>query len=264
VSRADDILVRIAASVRARLAATPAAPDLEAQALAIAAQGASRRSLRAALARPGVRVIAECKRRSPSAGWLRQEVDPVALACAYEAGGAAAISVVTEPEFFAGDTAWLAQVRAAVALPVLQKDFVLAPRQLYEAVLLGADAVLLIARLLDDGELAALLGLAARLGLEPLVEAHDGDELVRVLALPAPLVGVNARDLRRFTVNLDAAAALAARVPDDRIAVLESGVAGAADVRRALRLGVRRFLVGECLVRARDPRAALAELVACA
>jgi len=264
VSHADDVLARIAASVRTRLARTPAAPDLAARALETATRRANaRRSLREALSLSGVRVIAECKRRSPSAGWLRQDLDPVALARAYESGGAAAVSVVTEPDFFAGDPAWVAQVRAAVTLPVLQKDFVLAPRQLHESVLLGADAVLLIARLLNDDELAAMLDLAARLGLETLVEAHGEDELARVLALPAPLVGINARDLRRFNVELDAAAALAARVPAGRIAVLESGIAGAGEVRRALRLGVRRFLVGGCLVRAHDPRAALAELVAC-
>ena len=262
---ADDVLARIAASVRSRLARTPEEPDLAARALEASARRANaRRSLRGALSLPGVRVIAECKRRSPSAGWLRQDLDPVALAHAYESGGAAAVSVVTELDFFAGDPAWIAQVRAAVTLPVLQKDFVLVPRQLHEAALLGADAVLLIARLFNDGDLAAMLDLAARLGLETLVEAHGEDDLARTLALPAPLVGINARDLRRFTVDLDAAAALAARVPAGRIAVLESGIAGAGEVRRALRLGVRCFLVGGCLVRAHDPRAALAELVACA
>ena len=261
-----DILVRITDAVRDRLANEPSPAGLEARAreAAGARRREGRRSLLSALAAPGVRVIAECKRRSPSKGWLRQPFEPVALARAYEAGGAAAVSVVTEPQFFAGQAAWVAAVRRAVGLPVLQKDFLLAPRQLFEAALLGADAVLLIARALPGPHLGEMLGLAADLGIEALVEVHDGRDLDRVLALPAPLVGVNARDLGSFRVDLEAAAALACRVPSGRIAVMESGIAGPDDARALGAAGLRRFLIGEHLLRAADPRAALAELVACA
>ncbi|TAM55008.1 MAG: indole-3-glycerol-phosphate synthase [Acidobacteria bacterium] len=261
-----DILVRITDAVRDRLAAEPAPAGLEARAREAAGvrRREGRRSLLAALEAPGVRVIAECKRRSPSKGWLRQPFEPVDLARAYETGGAAAVSVVTEPQFFAGRPEWVAAVRSAVALPVMQKDFLLAPRQLFEAVLLGADAVLLIARALPGPHLGEMLGLAAELGLEALVEAHDARDLDRVLALPARIVGVNARDLGSFRVDLEAAAGLARRVPPGSVAVVESGIAGAGDVRRLAAAGLRRFLVGEHLLRSTDPHAALEELVACA
>ena len=260
MSGVPDILVRITGAVRARLAAAAPARDLEARARG-ASRRAGRRSLRAALEAPGIRVIAECKHRSPSRGWLRKEFDPVALARAYEAGGAAAISVVTESEFFAGQAEWVAEVRGQVALPVLQKDFLLTPRQLFEAVLLGADAVLLIARILPGPALSELLALAGELGLEAVVEVHDREDLERALATPAPLLGVNARDLRTFKVDLDAAMELASRVPRDRVVVLESGIGGPAEVVALAERGIRRFLVGEHLVRSPDPRAALAELV---
>jgi indole-3-glycerol phosphate synthase len=261
-----DILVRITDAVRDRLAEEPPPAGLEARAreAAGARRRDGRRSLLSALQAPGVRVIAECKRRSPSKGWLRQPFDPVELARSYEGGGAAAISVVTEPQFFAGQPGWVAAVRRAVALPVLQKDFLLAPRQLFEAVLLGADAVLLIARALPGPHLGEMLGAAGELGLETLVEVHDARDLDRVLALPAPVVGVNARDLETFRVDLDVAAALARRVPAGRVAVMESGIAGPGDVGALAAGGLRRFLIGEHLLRSADPRAALAELVACA
>jgi indole-3-glycerol phosphate synthase len=260
VSGVPDILVRITEAVRARLGGSAPARDLEARAREASLRGV-RRSLRAALGAPGVRVIAECKHRSPSRGWLRKDFDPVALARAYEAGGAAAISVVTEPDFFAGQAEWVAEVRGEVALPVMQKDFVLIPRQLFEAVLLGADAVLLIARILPGPMLSELLAQAGELGLEALVEVHDGEDLERALAMPAPLLGVNARDLRTFTVDLDAAVELASRVPRDRVAVLESGIGGPAELAALVGRGIRRFLIGEHLVRSPDPRAALSELV---
>ncbi len=258
-----DVLARIVAAVRERLAAEPEPADLRLRAAAAAAarRREGTRSLRAALSAPGVRVIAECKRRSPSRGVLREPFDAVALARTYEAAGAAAISVVTEARFFAGEAAWLPEVRRTVGLPVLQKDFLLAERQLAEAAVLGADAVLLIARILPGGELAAMLAAAAALGLEVLLEVHDRADLERALALPAAVIGINARDLATFAVDLDAAAALAAAVPPERVAVMESGVAGGADVRRLGGVGLRRFLVGEHLLRAGDPGAALRELV---
>jgi indole-3-glycerol phosphate synthase len=260
-----DILARIVAAVRERLAAEPPLPDLEARARAAAVERrrAGGRSLRAALATPGVRVIAECKHRSPSKGWLRDPFDPVALGSAYAAGGAAAVSVVTEPDFFAGAAEWVTAVRREVAVPVLQKDFLVAPRQVLEAAVLGADAVLLIARVLPGRALSEMLALAGELGLEALVEIHDGPELERVLAEPAPLVGINARDLATFEVDAERAARVAAGVPADRVAVLESGIGAPADVVRMRGLGFRCFLVGEYLVRSGDPRAALAELVSC-
>lgn len=259
-----DILVRITEAVRQRLAQQPPPTGLESRARDAAAErvGAGRRSLQSALVQPGVRVIAECKRRSPSKGWLHEPFDPARLARACEAGGAAALSVVTEPDFFAGEAEWVPLIRREVRLPVMQKDFLLGPRQLFEAALLGADAVLLIARILPGEALAEMLALAVDLELEALVEVHDEGELERVLAFPAPLVGINARDLRTFRVDREAAAELAARVPADRVAVLESGIGGPVDVANLVERGFRRFLVGEHLVRSGDPRAALAELLA--
>ncbi len=264
-SGAADILERIAASVRQRLALTPPPPDLaeRAREAAWARRSAGHRSLAAALTAPGVRVIAECKRRSPSAGWLRADFDPVVLASSYERAGAAAISVVTEGEYFAGEVAWLARVRSAVGLPVLQKDFILSSRQLQEAVLAGADAVLLIARLLPAGLLGELVAVAQELGLEVLVEVHEAAELERVTALPVRCVGVNARDLRTFRVDLDEALGVASQVPGHCLAVIESGIDGCAAMVPFLARGYRQFLVGEHLLRAVDPEAALARLVAC-
>ncbi|MBZ5589075.1 MAG: indole-3-glycerol phosphate synthase TrpC [Acidobacteriia bacterium] len=261
-----NILVQITDAVRDRLAQDPPPPWLESRAREAAGirRRDGRRSLVGALTAPGIRVIAECKRRSPSKGWLRKPFEPVDLARAYQAGGAAAISVVTEPQFFAGQAGWVPMVRRAVALPVLQKDFLLTPRQLFEAVILGADAVLLIARVLPGSLLADMVAGAEDLGLEALVEAYDDRDLDRVLALGPKLVGINARDLGSFRVDFDAAAKLANRVPPDRIVVMESGVAGPDDVRGVVRLGLRHFLVGEHLLRSADPSASLAELVACA
>ncbi len=261
-----DILVRITDAVRDRLAQEPAPAGLESRAREAAGirRREGRRSLAGALAASGIRVIAECKRRSPSKGWLRQPFEPAELARAYEAGGAAAISVVTEPQFFAGQAGWVPVVRRAVALPVLQKDFLLEPRQLFEAAILGADAVLLIARVLPGALLGEMLAAAGELGLEALVEAYDDRDLERIVALPARLVGINSRDLGTFRVDLEAAAGLAARAPRDRIVVLESGVGGPDGVRSAARMGIRCFLVGEHLLRAADPRTVVAELVACA
>lgn len=259
----DDVLARIVEATQERLAREPARVGLEERAREAAGvrRRAGRRSLLAALSEPGVRVIAECKRRSPSKGVLSQALDPVALARAYQAGGAAAISVVTEPRFFDGHAEWVRTVRAATALPVLQKDFFFSARQLHEAALIGADAILLIARILPGSALRELQGLAGELGFDTLVEVHDRRDLERAVAAGARLIGVNSRDLQSFSVNLEAAAALAAEVPADRVAVVESGIGGRSDVERALAFGLRRFLVGEHLVRSGDPRAAVAELV---
>ncbi len=260
-----DILYRITESVKDRLAREPAPAGLELRAREAAGvrRRGGRRSLREALTTHGVRVIAECKRRSPSAGVLRQAFDAVELARAYEGGGAAAVSVVTEPEFFGGQAGWVASVRAAVALPVLHKDFFLTPRQLFESAVLGADAVLLIARALPGVELAGMVAVAQELGLEVLLEVHDEADLQRAASVDVPLVGINSRNLVSFEVDLEAATALAERVPPDRVVVMESGIAGPADVRRFAAKGLRQFLVGGHLLRAADPGAAVKELVEC-
>lgn len=254
------VLDRIVEAVTARLEATPQVDDLEDRARAEAEKG-GRRSLVSSLRQPGVRIIAEAKRRSPSAGVLREPFDPVCLARAYAAAGAAAISVVTEPDHFSGDPSWIAKVRSEVDLPVLRKDFIVAERQLYESVLLGADAVLLIAAILPRARLGRLAGLAAELGLDVLLEVHDGEELERAVRVGASVVGVNARNLRTFDVDVEGAARLASRLPDDRVAVLESGIRSQQHVAALAHRGLRRFLVGEHLVRARDPGAALKALL---
>ena len=262
-SETPDILKNIVAAVQERLSHEPAVPGLERRAREAAGvrRRGGGRSLHSALTLPGVRVIAECKRRSPARGWLRQPFDPAALARAYQQGGAAAVSVVTEPAFFAGQPGWLPLVRQMVTLPVLQKDFLVSPRQVAEASLLGADAVLLIVRLLPGNLLAEMQAVAAELELEVLAEVHGEADMERALDSGAPIIGINARDLSTFQVDLEAAADLAARVPADRLVVVESGVGSRADVQGMVARGLRRFLVGEHLVRSADPAAALAELM---
>ncbi len=257
-----DILEEIVAAVERRLAGSPAAADLAERAREAATRRRpERRSLAAALAAPGPSLIAECKRASPSAGLLRADFDPVALARAYHRGGAAAVSVVTEPDFFRGDPRWLAAVRAAVPLPVLRKDFIVCERQLEESVLLGADAVLLIARILEPAALEGLVAAARRLGLEVLVEVFADEDPAAAVSSGARLIGVNARDLATFRVDLDRVAARAAQIPGDRVRVAESGIRGPEDVRRLAGAGYEAFLVGESLVRAEDPAAAAARLI---
>ena len=204
--------------------------------------------------------MAEIKRRSPSKGDLAPDLDPAALAAAYEAGGAACLSVLTDSESFGGHPDDLAAARAAVSLPVLRKDFTVDERDVADARLMGADAVLLIVAALDDRELAACAALAAELGLAALVEVHDEAELDRALAVGATLVGVNARDLRTFTVDLDRVERLAGHVPDGVLAVAESGVRDHADALRMAAAGYAAVLVGESLVTSGDPAAAVAAL----
>lgn len=207
-----------------------------------------------------VRLIAEVKRRSPGAGRIRPDLDPAALARAYEAGGASAVSVLTDGPHFGGSLDDLAAVRAAVALPVLRKDFVIDPLQLLEARAAGADAVLLIVRILDDALLARLHTRALELGMAALVEAHDAEEVERALAAGARILGVNNRDLRTFGTNLDVTFDLVDRVPGDVVLVSESGIGGPADVDRLGGAGVDAVLVGEWLVRRPDPTSAAVSL----
>jgi indole-3-glycerol phosphate synthase len=204
-------------------------------------------------------VIAEVKRSSPSAGRIA-EADPADQARAYEEAGAAAVSVLTEPRHFDGSLADLRAVHLATSVPVLRKDFLVHPSQVMEARAGGADAVLLIAAALSDLELTAMLATAGDLGLGTLVETHSEEDLERVLATNAKVVGVNARDLETLEVDVDRAFTLLRRVPADRIAVAESGLATRAQVERAIEAGARAVLVGEALMRAEDPAAKLREL----
>jgi indole-3-glycerol phosphate synthase len=205
-------------------------------------------------------VIAEVKKASPSRGVIRADFDPAAIAASYAAGGAACLSVLTDADFFQGSEAYLQQARAACALPVLRKDFTIDAYQVYEARAIGADAILLIVAALDDAALLELALLAAELDLDVLVEVHDEEELERALDVPAPLVGINNRNLRTFETSLDTTLRLRARVDDGRVLVTESGIHAPADVARMREAGVDAFLVGEAFMRAPDPGAELARL----
>jgi indole-3-glycerol phosphate synthase len=234
------------AELRARAAGQPAPLDFAAD-----------------LARPGASLLAEIKRASPSKGLLCPDFDPVSLATTYAANGAAAISVLTDERFFSGSLAHLAAVRHTLdpALPLLRKDFVFDPYQVYEARAHGADALLLIVALLPDDLLADLLALTRGLGMTALVEVHDETEMARALALSPRVLGINNRDLRDFTVDLATFERLAPLVPERTVAVAESGVNTAADVRRLAAAGADAVLVGGALVSAPDVAAKVRELV---
>lgn len=219
------------------------------------------RGFAAALRRPAeVRLLAEVKRRSPSAGDIRPGADPAEVARAYVQGGAAALSVLTDRDYFGGDLAFLRAVRGAVDVPVIRKDFLIHPVQVWEARAAGADAVLLIARILEQSMLEELHGLARELGMDVLVEAHTEAELDRALDAGATLVGVNNRDLDTFVTDLELSLRLASRVPAAITYVAESGIRTAADVDRLGAAGVDAILVGESLMRQADLRAAAAAL----
>ena len=207
-------------------------------------------------------VIAECKRRSPSRGVLCAEYRPVAVAEGYAEAGAAAVSVLTEPAFFDGSLEHLEAVRAAVAVPVLRKDFIVTEYQLLEARAAGADAVLLIVAALGDPELGGLLATASDLALAVLVEVHDRGELDRALAAGAGVVGVNNRNLRTLEVDIEASHALVGVIPANVIAVVESGLRAAVDLTELRRAGYEAFLIGESLMTQPDPGAALGRLLA--
>jgi indole-3-glycerol phosphate synthase len=259
----ETVLDRIVADVRRRLEASTEAPGLE-EAAYEAVEARRRegfRPLGQALAAPGPALIAECKKASPSAGLIREDFDAAALAAAYAKGGAAAISIVTEPDSFQGDTRWLIDVRQTVELPVLRKDFIVTRRQLFETAVLGVDAVLLIARILDPETLAELLRTAAELELEVLLEIFADEDPAVAVASGAPIIGVNARDLATFEVRLERVEALASALPRDRVRVAESGIHGPDDLDRLRVAGYDGFLIGEHLVRSDDPEAAVRALL---
>ena len=252
-------LSRILDAHRARAAADGRAAD---ELLERARTAPAARDFAAALAGGrGVQVIAEIKRRSPSKGELAPGLDPEAVARAYAAGGAACLSVLTETDFFGGSDDDLRTARGAVALPVLRKDFTVDERDICDARLMGADAVLLIVAALDGAQLASFRRLAEELGMAALVEVHDEAELERALAAGASVVGVNQRDLRTFEVDTERAVRVAAQIPDGVVRVAESGIRDGADVSRLAVAGFHAVLVGETLVTAPDPAQALRDLL---
>jgi indole-3-glycerol phosphate synthase len=252
-----DILQEIAAFKRSEVAAAmKLAPLSVVRGLAEAQMHAPRpfeARLRSKAASAQGAVIAEIKKASPSKGLIRPDFDPAHIACRYEQAGAACISVLTDTRFFQGSPQDLQLARGACSLPVLRKDFLLDPYQVYEARVMGADCILLIAACLDDGLLQEMEGLAASLGMAVLVEVHDALELERALKLRTPLIGINNRNLRSFDVSLRVTLGLLGQIPPDRMIVTESGITSAADVDVMRKAGVGAFLVGEALLRFDDP-----------
>ncbi|HEX5093277.1 MAG TPA: indole-3-glycerol phosphate synthase TrpC [Burkholderiales bacterium] len=258
-----DILQRILATKREEIAAakaaTPAA-EIERRARASPAPRDFEGALRAAIAAGRAGVIAEVKRASPSKGLLRRDFDPASIARSYEKGGASCLSVLTDRQYFQGDAAHLAAARGACALPVLRKDFVIEPYQVFESRAWGADCILLIAAALEEAAMQALEAVAHGLGMAVLVEVHDARELEAALRLRTRLIGINNRDLRTFETRLERTLELAPRVPAERLVVTESGIASREDVQRLRGRGIGAFLVGEAFMRADDPGAALSSL----
>ena len=269
----SDILSRIVAVKREEVAA-----GLKKKSLAAMREDAESRvmtrdfvgALRAKLAAGQAAVIAEVKKASPSKGVIRADFVPADIAQSYAVGdtdrggrvSAACLSVLTDRQFFQGSIDYLKQARASCALPVLRKDFMIDPYQVYEARAIGADCILLIAACLGDAQMAELEAVALGLGMAVLVEVHDGAELQRALRLKTPLVGINNRNLRTFEVSLDTTLGMLADVPEGRLLVTESGIATRDDVQRLRAAGVNAFLVGERFMRAEEPGEALAGLFA--
>ena len=253
----SNILERIVATKRAEIAAAKLrVPEAELE--TITASLPPGRGFAAALRTPGeLRIIAEVKKASPSAGVIRADFDPVTIARIYEAHGAAALSVLTDEQYFQGHLDYLRAARAAVGIPVLRKEFILERYQLLEARAAGADAVLLIAEILPGGELAKLHREAVALGLDVLVELHDADQLPRVLDCGATVVGINNRDLRTFVTSLNRTLELRPLIPDSVTVVSESGIRTSADMAVLRAAGVHAVLVGESLMRSPDIGAAL-------
>ena len=268
MSGTPDILQRIVAVKHEEVAAARQARPLAGLRAQAEARRADVRGFGAALRRQVAAgrpaVIAEIKKASPSKGVLRADFVPADIAASYARHGAACLSVLTDERFFQGHAQFLVQARAACPLPVLRKDFMVDDYQVVEARALGADCILLIAACLDDAQMAGLEAVAMDLGMDVLVEVHDGAELARALKLRTPLLGINNRNLRSFEVSLETTLGLLAEVPADRLLVTESGVLAPADVARLRAAGVPAFLVGEAFMRAEDPGLALAALFASA
>lgn len=261
---AEDILQQIAAYKRAEVAERKGARPLsavEAAAAAATAPRGFRRSLEAHHAPGRLSLIAEVKKASPSKGLIRADFDPSALAQAYERGGAACLSVLTDGPSFQGHDDYLVSVRAAVALPCIRKEFLLDPWQVAESRALGADAILVILALVDDPLAAELIAEAHRFGMDALVETHDEPEFHRAIALGADLIGVNNRNLRTFEVDLSITERLAVLTPDNVLLVTESGLTGPADAARLEAAGAKAMLVGESLMRQADVEAATRALL---
>ncbi len=260
-----DILEKITAVKHQEVAAAKKRKSLE----AVRADAESRvltrdfvGALRAKIADGQSAVIAEIKKASPSKGVLRADFEPADIAQSYAEHGAACLSVLTDKDFFQGSSDYLRQARASCTLPVLRKDFMVDAYQIYESRAMGADAVLLIAACLNDGQMAEFEQIARSLYMAVLVEVHDADELLRALKLKTPLIGINNRNLKTFEVSLDTTISMLADVPKDRLLVTESGITTPADVARMREVGVNAFLVGEAFMRAADPGEALAKLFA--
>lgn len=255
------ILDRIVETKRQEIAAAKArTPERDLRAALVDAPPI--RNFFSALAAPGgIKLIAEVKKASPSKGVIRPNFEPVAIARDYEAGGATCLSVLTDEQYFQGSLEYIRAIRAAVALPLLRKDFILDVYQLLEARAFGADAVLLIAECLDDCMLRTLHNEAVELGLTPLVEIYEPANIDRVLAAGATLIGVNNRDLRTFEVDLNHSIRLKRQIPDNCLLVAESGIAGRGDVLKLQEAGVDAILVGEYLMRQADLRSAVGELL---
>ena len=259
----SDILQRIVEVKREEIAAARpkrSAADLQELARGQSAPRGFAAAMRAKVARGDAAVIAEIKKASPSKGVLREQFDPAAIAASYAKHGAACLSVLTDVQFFQGHADFLVAARAACALPVIRKDFLIDPYQVVEARAMGADCVLLIAACLGDGQMAELEHAAFEQGMDVLVEVHDRAELDRALRLQTPLLGINNRNLRTFEVTLQTTLDLMAAVPPERLLVTESGILAQPDVAKMRSAGVHAFLVGEAFMRAADPGAALEAL----
>lgn len=247
------ILARKAEEI-AQFKARTSLAELEAQARAADAPRGFARALQAQVARKEAAIIAEVKKASPSKGVIREHFVPAEIAHSYALGGATCLSVLTDVDFFQGGNAYLQQARAACQLPVIRKDFLVDPIQVVEARAIGADCILLIVAALDDGLMGELAATAKDVGLDVLVEVHDGAELERALTvLDTPLVGVNNRNLHTFEVSLEATLDLLPRIPQDRLVITESGILNRADVELMETNEVRAFLVGEAFMRADEP-----------
>ncbi len=263
----SDILNKILAVKAEEVAAAKKGRDLASLRREVESDAEARRairgfenSLRNRIGAGHAGIIAEVKKASPSKGVLRPDFQPAAIAQSYASHGAACLSVLTDVQFFQGSGDYLRQARAACTLPVIRKDFIVDPYQVYEARAMGADAILLIVSALDHGLMAELEACAHDLGMDVLVEVHDGEELTAALKLKTRLVGINNRNLRTFEVSLDTTLGLLERIPAERLVVTESGIMGPADVERMRAANVHAFLVGEAFMRAPDPGVELQRL----